>query len=84
MKLDVIGFGITLGCVWGSGILMLALASRASRRTEKAVRLFSKIYIGYKKTLLGSLIGGIWGFFDGALSGLLIAWVYNKIISWVY
>lgn len=84
MKLDVIEFGITLGCIWGSSVLMLTLMSRVSRRAEKVVRLFSKVYIGCRKTLLGSFIGAVWGFFDGAVSGLLIAWIYNKIISQVY
>ena len=80
MKLDVIGFGIFLGCIWGSSIFMLSLMSRRSWRAKKAVQLFSKVYKGCEGTLLGSFIGAIWGFFDGAVSGLLIAWVYNKLM----
>jgi len=81
VKLDVVRFGITLGCIWGFSILVLAAASRASQRAEKTVQLFSKVYRGFGKTLLGSFVGAVWGFIDGAISGLLIAWVYNKIIS---
>jgi len=81
MKLDVVGFGITLGCIWGMCIFVLAFASKISQRAEKTVQLFSKVYRGFGKTLLGSFIGFVWGFIDGAVSGLLIAWVYNKIIS---
>lgn len=80
MKLDVVRFGITLGCIWSLSTFVLALASRTSRRAEATVDLFSKVYFGYAKTLSGSFIGAAWGFFDGTVSGLLIAWVYNKIV----
>jgi len=81
MKLDVIGFGVTLGCIWSLCTLVLVLASRRSRKADAIVQLFSKVYRGFEKTLLGALVGAVWGFIDGTVSGLLIAWVYNKIIS---
>jgi len=81
MKLDVVGFGVTLGFVWSLCILALVLAARRSRKAEVVVTLFSKVYRGFEKTLLGALVGAVWGFIDGTVSGLLIAWVYNKIIS---
>lgn len=81
VKLDVIGFGVIVGCAWGSSILLLSLVSRASQRADGAVQLFAKVYRGFDKTPLGGFIGAAWGFCDGAVSGLLIAWIYNKIIS---
>jgi len=81
MKLDVVGFGVTLGCIWSLCILVLVLASRRSRKAEAIVQLFSKVYRGFGKSLSGALVGAAWGFIDGAVSGLLIAWVTNKIIS---
>jgi len=81
MKLDVVGFGVAFGCIWSLCILVLVLASRRSRKAEAVVALFSKVYRGFEKTLSGALIGAVWGFVDGALSGLVIAWVTNKIIS---
>ena len=80
IKLNVVGFGIILGCTWGSCVFMLSLASRSSQRAEGVVHLFAKVYRGFDKTLLGGLMGAVWGFFDGAVSGLLIAWIYNTII----
>jgi len=80
IKLDVVGFGIILGCAWSSCVFMLSLVSRASQRAEGAVQLFAKAYRGFDKTLLGGLIGAAWGFLDGVVSGLLIAWIYNKIM----
>ena len=81
MKLDVVGFGVTIGCVWSLCILALVLASRRSPKAEAFVVLFSKVYRGFEKTLLGAFLGAVWGFIDGTVSGLLIAWVTNKIIS---
>ncbi len=52
-----------MGSIWGSGI-MHGMAT---------------LYIGYKPTMPGSIIGGIWGFFDAGLAGVIIAWLYNKI-----
>ena len=39
----------------------------------------STLYIGYKATILGSVIGGVWGFFDAGIGGLVVAWLYNKL-----
>jgi len=30
-------------------------------------------------TFFGAIIGAIWGFIDGLLGGVVIAWVYNKV-----
>jgi len=80
-RLDVVRFGITLGCVWSLCILALVLVSRKSRGAERIVQLFSQVYRGFEKTLLGAFIGAVWGFIDGTVSGLFIAWVTNKVIS---
>jgi len=79
-KLDVRLFGITLGCIWGFSVLGLGVVSMATHWGSKIVKLFAKVYVGYESTLFGSVIGAVWGFIDGAISGMLIAWVYNRFI----
>jgi len=79
-KLDVRAFSLALGSFWGVSVLMLGLASMIWRRGNKIVRLSAIVYRGYSATLSGSLIGAVWGFLDGAVSGLLIAWIYNKFV----
>lgn len=37
----------------------------------------SSLYLGYKATFLGGLIGAVWGFVDGAICGIIVAWLYN-------
>ena len=39
-----------------------------------------KIYRGYSVTPVGSIIGFLWAFVDGAFSGALIAWIYNQFV----
>jgi len=36
-------------------------------------------YFGYSFTYVGAVIGGIWGFVDGAIGGFVFAWLYNKL-----
>lgn len=43
----------------------------------KFVEIMASIYIGFKPTFLGGIIGAIWGFIDGAVGGAIIAFVYN-------
>jgi len=80
VKLDVGVFGIAFGCIWGLCILILGLISKVTNKGCHIINLFSKVYVGYGTTLLGSIIGAVWGFIDGAISGMLIAWVYNKLL----
>jgi hypothetical protein len=80
-ELDVKTFGIMLGCAWGSSVLVLGLMSMMSVRGAGMVKLFARVYIGYGPTPLRSFIGAAWGFIDGAVSGIVIAWVYNKLVS---
>lgn len=78
-KLNVKALGLTLGIVWGAGMLLLGLMSMFSNWGLDFLTLLGSVYIGFKPTLGGTLIGTIWGFCDGAIFGVLIAWVYNRL-----
>lgn len=43
------------------------------------VELLSSLYIGYKATFLGSIIGATWGFIDAGIGGAIVGWLYNKL-----
>ena len=42
------------------------------------VSIMSSLYIGFKPTVSGIIIGAVWGFVDAGIAGVLIAWLYNK------
>ncbi|MCK5083408.1 MAG: bacteriophage holin [Candidatus Omnitrophica bacterium] len=79
-RLDVRVFGLTLGCIWSFVVLALGIASMLLDRGSRIVKLFSTVYMGYRSTVQGVLIGAAWGFMDGAVSGVMIAWLYNRIL----
>ena len=70
--------GIALGSVWGSSVLFIGLTAMGGWGTS-IVQALASFYVGYNATIAGAVIGGIWGFFDGLIGGLLIAWVYNLV-----
>jgi len=43
------------------------------------VDVLGSLYLGFRPTLLGSVIGGAWAFVDGALAGVVVAWLYNRL-----
>jgi len=77
-KLDVRALGLTLGIVWGACMFILGLLNMWLGWGAQFETCMSTIYLGYKPTLLGSIIGGIWGFVDAGIGGLAVGWLYNK------
>ncbi len=78
-KLNVKAMGLALGILWGGLIFLLGLTVMFFNWGGAWVDLMASIYIGYKATWLGSIIGGIWGFFDAGIGGVVVAWLYNKL-----
>ena len=80
MKLNAKAFGITFGVLWGFGLCFGTWWMILIGKAQGVPTLVSNIYIGYKITPLGSLMGLAWGFFDGLGCGLIFAWLYNQIV----
>lgn len=78
-KLDVKAFGIACGIVWGAAMLILGLMNTFSGWGAGIEKAMATLYIGYKPTVVGSIIGGIWGFVDAGIGGIVLAWLYNKL-----
>ncbi len=76
VKFDVKAFTLTCGITWGLFVLFLGWAAMLGWGTGFTGALGS-LYIGYNATFLGSVIGLVWAFFDGAIGGLIFAFVYN-------
>lgn len=75
-KLDAKSLALALGLTWGCCILFGGLAAMFGWAV-KFVNVMGSFYVGYKASVPGAVIGGIWGFFDAGIGGLIIAWLYN-------
>ena len=79
MKLNVKSFGLTCGLLWGFGLMFLTWWIMLFEGSTGATTFIGRIYQGYNISIVGSLLGLVWGFFDGLIGGAIFAWLYNKI-----
>ena len=77
MKLNAKSFALTCGLLWGFGLLMLTWWIILLDGPTGQATLIGKIYRGYNLSIGGGLIGLVWGFFDGLITGFIFAWIYN-------
>lgn len=77
-KLDVKALGLALGIVWGSALFFMGLMIMFFKWGSEFIELMGTMYVGYRATWPGSIIGFFRGFIDAGIAGLLIAWLYNK------
>jgi hypothetical protein len=78
MKLDVKAFALAVAWLWALVVLLMGEIGWTGLGT-RFVDALGSVYVGYAPTVLGGIIGGVWGFLDGLVSGALFAWVYNSI-----
>ena len=80
MMLNVKALGIASGLLWGACILVIGLANLAWPGYGLAfLDLAASIYPGYEVGGFGSVIWGtLYGLVDGAIAGIIVAWLYNK------
>ena len=81
MQFDVKAFALTCGLIWGLGLFFLTWWIIAFDGPTGEVTLIGRVYRGYAITPVGSLIGTVWGFFDGLIGGAIFAWLYNRLFS---
>lgn len=77
-KLNVKALALALGVTWSLFVLCIGWAAGLGWGT-RLVEVMSSVYIGYAPCFVGGIIGALWGFFDGAVGGLIIALVYNAV-----
>lgn len=77
-KLNPVALGLSLGVLWGVSLFLLGLIAYFYTYGHPFVSAVGTLYLGYEPTLIGSVLGGIIGFFDAFITGLLIAWLYNQ------
>ena len=77
MKLNIAAFALAFGVWWGGAVFLLTWWLILLGADTGAMSLLQTAYIGYTLSPLGSLVGLVWGFIDGAIGGAVLAWLYN-------
>ncbi len=77
MKLNVKAFALTVGLVWGIGLLFLTWWIILFDGATGEITMIGRLYRGYSISPVGSIIGLAWAFFDGFVGGAIFAWLYN-------
>ncbi len=78
-KLDVKALGLSCGIIWAGGMLLMGILNMVFDWGDVFVAIMSSLYIGFKPTVPGIIIGAVWGFVDAGIAGVLVAWLYNKL-----
>ncbi len=78
MKLNVRALGLAGGIAWGLVIFLLTYWFLIFGYEGVTLARLSNVYLGYSVTWYGAFVGLIWGFVDGFIGGVLLAWLYNK------
>lgn len=81
MKLNMKALVLTFGLVEGFGFLLMTWWLIALHGPGIDAGLLGLFFPGYEITPLGSVIGLLWGFADGCLGGVVVAWLYNKFAA---
>ena len=72
--------GLAFGILWAAGVVFMGLLAMVCSWAQPFVNVLSAMYVGYSATIVGCLIGAIWGFLDAFIGGFLFAWLYNKFV----
>jgi hypothetical protein len=84
MKLDVKALALTAGIIWGAAMLLVGLANLIWPAYGAAfLQIMGSVYPGYEAapTIDSLILGTLYGFLDGAIAGLLFAWLYNVFVG---
>jgi hypothetical protein len=79
MRLNVKAVALAFGLIWGFGLLALTWWVILFEGSTGDLMAIGHVYRGYNISPLGSILGLIWGFFDGLIGGAIFAWLYNLI-----
>ena len=75
--------GLVLGILFGTGLFIATnwLVIKGGDPVGPHLSLLGQYFFGYTVSVPGSFIGFVYGFAIGTLTGALIGWIYNRIVS---
>ncbi len=81
MKIDAVKFGLAAGVVYGAAFFLYALAGALFGRGGKMLHMMGDFYPGIAPTLVGAVVGALWGMGIGFVFFAVLAWIYNRLIE---
>lgn len=81
MKLNIGAFALAFAIWWGVGIFLLTWWIIAFSGATDEPTFLGQIYLGYRVTPVGSVMGLVWGFVDALIAGAIFAWLYNVLAT---
>ena len=81
MTLNIRAFALAFAIWWGVGIFLLTWWVILLNGATGDPTWLGVVYPGFNISPLGSVIGLIWGFVDGLVSGAIFAWLYNTFAT---
>ena len=81
--------GMLLGLIFGLGVFVATnwLVLKGGYWTPEGeyvvgphMQLLGQYFIGYQVTFFGSFVGLAYGFVVGYLLGIVVAWIYNRMV----
>jgi hypothetical protein len=77
-KCQLVPLGVGIGVLWAFYVFCVGITAMFGWG-DHLVAALGDLYIGYKASVIGAIIGAAWAFFDGFIAGVIIAWVYNLL-----
>jgi len=82
LKISPVSLGFALGITWAIGVLFVGIMALYVESFGVAfINSIGSIYMGYKATFIGAIIGTIYAFFDGFIGGIIFALIYNCCVK---
>ncbi len=81
MKLDPLKFGLAFGIIYAVLFLVYGLAAAFFGVGVEMIEMISDFYVGFGPTVIGALIGAVWGVGIGVVFFGLAAWIYNRLVG---
>ena len=81
MRIDAAKFGIAFGIVYALVFFLFGIVATLFGWGTEMAGLIGDFYVGFGPTLLGAVIGAVWGFAVGFIFFALAAVIYNRLIG---
>jgi hypothetical protein len=84
LRLNAAVVGIVAGLLTGLSILLVTvvLVIKGGEVVGPHLRLLGQLFVGYDVTILGGIVGFLWGTLVGFIAGYVFARVYNALAGW--